>query len=79
MAVQPLNPFAGEVSQVISISLPSSVPAVKVDFRVNVFENRYILTPLSAILMLWSSGNHNSLPARSTFGFEFNRQDRNVA
>ena len=42
MAVQPLNPFAGEVSQVISISLPSSVPAVKVDFRVNVFENPYV-------------------------------------
>ena len=40
--MQPLNPFAGEVSQVISISLPSSVPAVKVDFRVNVFENPYV-------------------------------------
>ena len=42
MAVQPLNPFAGEVSQVISISLPFSVPAVKVDFRVKVFENPYV-------------------------------------
>ena len=37
-----MNPFAGEVSQVISISLPSSVPAVKADFRVKVFENPYV-------------------------------------
>ena len=80
MAVQPFDPFVGEVSPVISISRYRLQGPRQCRFWGNVSETPHIFNAFIGHKLLWgsgsrntsSSGHDNRLRARSNFGREFN-------